>query len=163
MKLEEKVELLEIELLETKKLLRAGGAIAEPLLEVSEPLIPKTRESSVLDFSYNLAASEEPDALEEKMPWDGYVMSAIIDWPDGCSNLAGARITINDKRMVPRNDQWVALNNVAIVVPVVRYAQKGHIIRVNLKNNDTTHSHYLTVLVSIYNYFPETGELMKVI
>lgn len=152
-----------MELLETKKLLRVGGAVSGSLLKVSAPHTPKTRESSVLDFSYDLAASEEPDALEEEMPWDGYVMSAIIDWPDGCSNLAGARITINDKRMVPRNDQWVALNNVAIVVPVIRYAKKDHLIRVNFKNNDTHNSHYLTVLVSIYNYFPEIGELMRVI
>ena len=157
MKLEEKVELLEMELLETKKLLRAA---AEPALKVSEPLISKTRESSVLDFSYNLSASEEPDALEEKMPWDGYVMSAIIDWPKNCLNLAGVRITVNDKRMVPRNEQWIALNNVAIPVPVVCYAKKGHIIRVNFKNNDTFNSHYLTVLVYIYNYFPDVGEIM---
>ena len=163
MELKEKVELLEIELLETKKLLRTVGAVAEPVLKVSEPFISKTLESSVLDFSYDLAASEEPDALEEKMPWDGYVMSAVLNWPDGCNDLAGIRVEVDGKNMIPRNEQWVALNNVNRPLPLVRYVKKGRLIKVYFKNNDSANTHRLTVLVNIFNYFPETSELMRMI
>lgn len=162
MDLKEKVELLEIELLETKRILRLGGPVAEPVLKVTEPSIKTTRESSILDFSYNLDASEEPDALEEKMPWDGYVMYAVLDWPNGCDNLAGIRVEVDGKNMIPGNEQWIALNNVNRPLPLVRYVKKGRLIKVYFKNNDTANSHYLTVLVGIYNYFPE-DELMKVV
>lgn len=154
MELKEKVDLLERELLETKKLLRAGGAVAEPVLHVTEPFISKTRESGILNFSYELPSGEEKE-LEEKMPWNGWCISALIDWPKGCKNLAGARITIDGERIVPKNEQWVSLNGVTIAVPIVQKVKKDRLIKVDFKNNDLLKSHYLTVLVSIYNYFPE--------
>ena len=156
MKLEDKVELLEGELEEARRQVTKGvaGELSELVRGWFVP--PKlSRESSVLDFSRNLAASEDPDALEEKMPWDGYVMSAIINWPEGCKNLAGVRITIDGKRVAPKNEQWISLNGVTIRVPVVQKVRKGRLIKVKFKNNDILKTHYLTVLVGIYNYFPE--------
>ena len=114
---------------------------------------PVEIEGGVLDFSYELDPDEET-TLEEKMPWNGYVMSAIINWPSGCSNLAGVRITVDDLRVVPRNAQWIALNDVTIEVPISRKIQKDRLIVVDMKNNDTTFTHYLTVLITVYNYFP---------
>lgn len=132
----------------------AKGGIVPPVVEPAVAAVPQFKpEGGILDFSYELAVGEEKQ-LTEKMPWNGYVMSAIISWPSGCNNLAGIRITVDGLRVVPRNSQWIALDDVTIGVPIVRRVGKDRLIVVDMKNNDTAFTHYLTALVTVYNYFP---------
>ena len=136
-----------------------GGRVPEPPV-----VIPKVEprivikpvfepEGGVLDFSYELAVGEE-NQLKEKMPWDGYVVDGSISYPDGCNDLVGVRITVDGKRLVPLNTQWMAYNNVVMPVTLLRRVKKDRLIVVDMKNNDTVNPHLITVSVNIYNYLP---------
>lgn len=120
----------------------------------------RRNKSAVFDFSYDVAASSS-HPLTEEMPWDGWIMSGILDWPGGCNNLVGIQITVDGERMIPYNTEWVSLNDTTIDLPIIRYVKKGRIIKVEIKNNDTANSHYVSVLTSVYNFYPK--ESMEVL
>jgi hypothetical protein len=131
----------------------------EAVAKTPELVIYPEQRAEILDFSYEIPALGEKE-LTEKMPWNGWVAGAIINWPDGCNNLVGVRITVDDERMIPKNTSWIALNNVTVSLPLIRRVRKDRLIKVNMKNNDDTYSHFITVMIGISYPSPYLPKLL---